>query len=54
MWKKENEVGGQCLPGSMATYSEAVDEFSKQATELLANMPVLTKARDSYHSCPAL
>ena len=48
MWKKENEVGGQCLPGSMDTYSEAVDEFSKQATELLANMPVLTKARDSY------
>jgi len=48
MWKKENEVVGQRLPGSMATYSEAVDEFSKHATELLANMPVLTKARDSY------
>jgi exonuclease VII small subunit len=32
----------------MATYSEAVDEFSKQATELLAHMPVLNKARDAY------
>ena len=48
MWKKDNEVEGQRLPGSMATYSEAVDEFSKHAIELLANMPVLTKARDSY------
>lgn len=48
MWKKENEVAGQRLPGSMATYSEAVDEFSKHATELLAHMPVLTKARDAY------
>ena len=48
MWKKENEVVRQRLPGSMATYSEAVDEFSKHATELLANMPGLTKARDSY------
>jgi hypothetical protein len=48
MWKKENEAEGQRLPGSMATYSEAVDEFSKHAIELLANIPVLTKARDSY------
>lgn len=48
MWKKENEVAGQRLPGSMTTYSEAVDEFSKQATELLAHMPVLNKARDAY------
>jgi flagellar biosynthesis chaperone FliJ len=48
MWKKENEAAGQRLPGSMATYNEAVDEFSKQAAELLAHMPVLTKARDAY------
>jgi len=48
MWKKENEVAGQGLPGSMATYSEAVDEFSKRAAALLAHMPVLTKARDAY------
>ena len=47
MWKKENEVAGQHL-ASMATYSEAVDEFSKQAAELLAHMPVLNKARDAY------
>ena len=48
MWKKENEVAGQRLPGSMATYSEAVEEFSKQAAELMTHMPVLTKARDAY------
>jgi exonuclease VII small subunit len=48
MWKKENEVAGQGLPASMTTYSEAVDEFSKQAAELLAHMPVLTEARDAY------
>jgi exonuclease VII small subunit len=48
MWKKENEVAGQRLPGSMATYSEAVDEFSKQAADLMTHMPVLNKARDAY------
>jgi exonuclease VII small subunit len=48
MWKKENDVGGQGLRGSMATYSEAVGEFSKHATELLAHVPALTKARDAY------
>jgi exonuclease VII small subunit len=48
MWKKENEAAGQGLPGSMATYSEAVDEFSQQVAELLPHMPVLTKARDAY------
>ena len=48
MWKKENEVAGQRLPGSMSTYSEAVDEFSKQASELMTHMPVLTNARDAY------
>jgi hypothetical protein len=34
VWKKENEVVGQRLPGSVDTYSEAVEEFSKHATEL--------------------
>ena len=48
MWKKGNEMGGPGLAASMAAYSEAVDEFSKQATELLVHMPVLTKAREAY------
>ena len=48
MWKKGNEVGLPGLAVSMAAYSEAVDEFSKQATELLVHMPVLTKAREAY------
>ncbi len=33
--KKENEAGTQRLPGSMKTYSEAVDEFSKHTSEFL-------------------
>jgi exonuclease VII small subunit len=54
MWKKENEVGTQRLPASMATYSEAVDEFSKHATDFLAYMPLLTKARDAYQRAMAV
>jgi exonuclease VII small subunit len=54
MWKKEDETGTQRLPASMATYSEAVDEFSKQATEFLTYMPLLTKARDAYQRAMAV
>jgi hypothetical protein len=57
MWKKEdieilkkeeNEVGTQRLPGSMTTYSQAVDEFSKHTSEFLASIPLLIKAREAY------
>ena len=48
MWKKGNEVGGQGLAASMAAYNEPVDEFSKQAAELLVHMPALSKAREAY------
>lgn len=54
MWKKENELGTQRLPSSMATYSEAVEEFSKQATEFLTYMPLLTKAREAYQRAMAV
>ncbi len=54
MWKKEDEIGTQRLPASMSTYSEAVDEFSKQATEFLTYMPLLTKARDAYQRAMAV
>src|SRR5215469_5040153 len=46
--KKENEVGTQRLPGSMKTYSQAVDEFSKHTSEFLACIPLLVKAREAY------
>lgn len=54
MWKNDNQAGTQRLPASMATYSEAVDEFSKQATEFLTYMPLLTKARDAYQRAMAV
>lgn len=46
--KKQNEVGTQRLPGSMKTYSQAVDEFSKHTSEFLASIPLLIKAREAY------
>ncbi len=53
-WKKENEAGTQRLPGSMATYSAAVDEFSKHTSEFLASIPLLMKARDAYQRAMAV
>jgi hypothetical protein len=52
MWKKENEASTP--PASMASYTEAVDEFSKYASEFLAYMPLLTKARDAYQRAMAV
>src|SRR5262249_37837776 len=52
--KKENDAGTQRLPGSMKTYSEAVDEFSKHTSEFLACIPVLVKARDAYQRAMAV
>jgi hypothetical protein len=46
--KKENEGSAQRLPGSMKTYSQAVDEFSKHTSEFLASIPLLIKAREAY------
>lgn len=36
------------VPTTMATYSEAVDEFTKNANALLEQLPLLSKARDAY------
>jgi hypothetical protein len=33
---------------TMTTYTEAVNEFTKNATAFIEQLPVLTKARDSY------
>src|SRR6201984_2304821 len=54
MWKKENEVSTPRLPASMTSYTEAVDEFSRHATEFLTYMPLLTKARDAYQRAMAV
>ncbi|MGA8617013.1 MAG: hypothetical protein WB660_00620 [Candidatus Sulfotelmatobacter sp.] len=42
-------LAGQPLsPTTMATYTEAVNEFTKNATAFIEQLPLLTKARDSY------
>ncbi len=48
MWKKEIDMGAQRVPETMTMYREAVDEFSKNATEFLEHIPLLTKARDAF------
>ena len=35
-------------PATMATYTEAVNEFTKNATAFIEQLPLLTKARDAY------
>src|SRR5436190_22292242 len=47
MWKKENDVGTQ-PPPTMATYSEAMDKFTKSATAFMEHVHHLTQARDAY------
>ncbi len=39
----------QPLPSpTMATYTEALNEFTKNATAFIEHLPLLTKARDAY------
>jgi len=47
MWKKENDVVMQPTP-TMATYSEAMDKFTKSATAFMEHVHHLTQARDAY------
>jgi hypothetical protein len=35
-------------PVTMATYTEAVNEFTKNGTAFIEQLPLLTKARDAY------
>ncbi|HWO31515.1 MAG TPA: hypothetical protein VNO32_22200 [Candidatus Acidoferrum sp.] len=42
-------LAGQPLSSpSMATYTEAVNEFTKNATAFIEQLPLLARARDSY------
>jgi hypothetical protein len=47
MWKKESSLDTQPTP-TMATYSEAMDKFTKSATAFLENVHHMTQARDAY------
>ena len=43
------EDSNQPLPSpTMATYTEALNEFTKNATWFIEQLPLLTKARDAY------
>ena len=41
-------ISQRSVPTTMATYSEAVDEFTKNASVLIEQLPLLSKARDAY------
>ena len=41
-------AGAQRVPETMTMYREAMDEFSKNATEFLEHIALLTKARDAF------
>jgi len=45
----QSEDSNQPLPSpTMKTYTEAVKEFTKNATAFIEQLPLLTKARDAY------
>jgi hypothetical protein len=47
MWKKEDNVGAQASP-TLATYTEAVNKFTKSAHAFMEHVHLLTEARDAY------
>jgi hypothetical protein len=49
MWRKENGVSAQPTP-SMATYTDAMNKFTKAATAFMDHVHLLTEARDAYQA----
>src|SRR6266852_3234313 len=47
MWKPVDNVGVQPAP-TLATYTEAVNKFTKSATVFMQHVHLLTDARDAY------
>ena len=52
MWRKESGVITQATP-SMATYTEAMNKFTKAATEFMEHVHLLNEARDAYQTAMA-
>jgi hypothetical protein len=53
MWKKEEDADlgrppVSSAPVTMATYTDAMSAFTKNATAFIEQIPLFTKARDSY------
>jgi hypothetical protein len=47
MWKDENDISTQPAP-TLATYTEAMNEFTRSATAFMDHVHLLTAARDAY------
>ena len=47
VWRKENAVSTPATP-SMATYSDAMNKFTKAATAFMDHVHLLNEARDAY------
>jgi len=45
--RRENSVGAPATP-SMATYTDAMNKFTKSATAFMEHVHLLTEARDAY------
>jgi hypothetical protein len=56
MWKNESnkDDGAQHMTDMLTAYKGAVEEFSANAAEFLAHIPLLTKARDAYQRAMAV
>jgi hypothetical protein len=47
VWRKENGAGAPATP-SMATYTDAMNKFTKAATAFMEHVHLLTEARDAF------
>jgi exonuclease VII small subunit len=47
MWKEENDMSTQPAP-TLASYTEAMNQFTKYATAFMDHVHLLTEARDAY------
>jgi len=47
MWKKEDSVSAPPAP-TLATYTEAMNKFTKAATAFMEHVHLLTEAREAY------
>jgi hypothetical protein len=48
MWKDNDVAATEACRGNIASYREAVEEFSKSAAEFLKCLPTLTSTREAY------
>ncbi len=48
MWKDREVPSSEPVRGNIATYREAVQEFSDSAAEFLKSLPILTSTREAY------